>query len=501
MSLTQVLIVGAGPTGLALALWLTHLGIAVRIVDRATKAGTTSRAVAVQARTLELYRQLGLDTAVVEGGQRVVAANFWVRGRRAASAPLGPIGQGLSAYPYLLMYPQDDHEAMLEARLAEAGVRVERGVEVATFSQDAQGIIATIAGAACEADYIVGCDGAHSMVRKQVAGEFPGGTYDHLFYVADIQGRGPTLDGELHVALDDDDFLAIFPLKGKGRARLIGTLKDTPADTAGLTFDDVSRAAIAALRLEIETVNWFSTYRVHHRVAERFRQGRAFIVGDAAHIHSPVGGQGMNTGLGDAINLAWKLAAVLRGRARDDLLDTYQVERRAFALRLVATTDRVFTVATGSSQLARFVRMQVFPRAAALAVRIMPVRRLMFRTISQIAIAYTKSPLSAGVAGRIKGGDRMPWIETASGDNFEGLDPRSWHVLVYGEVRRTLADWCALSGVAVHSHRWSASAQAAGVRRDAAYLLRPDGYVALSVAGGSDRPIARYFKARNLRPS
>ena len=500
MSRTQVLIVGAGPTGLVLALWLTHLGIAVRIVDRAAKAGATSRAVAVQARTLELYRQLGLDTAVVEGGQRVAAANFWIRGRRAAVAPLGPIGQGLSPYPYLLMYPQDDHERMLEARLAEAGVRVERGVEVATFAEDAQGITATLAGAACQADYIVGCDGAHSMVRKQVAGEFPGGTYDHLFYVADIQGRGPTLDGELHVALDDADFLAIFPLKGKGRARLIGTLNDATADPARLSFNDVSRTALAAMRMEIETVNWFSTYRVHHRVAERFRQGRAFIVGDAAHIHSPVGGQGMNTGLGDAINLAWKLAAVLQDRARDDLLDTYQVERRAFALRLVATTDRAFTVATGSGGLARFVRTQVFPRAAALAVRITAVRRLMFRTISQIAISYPQSALSAGAAGRVKGGDRMPWIETASGDNFEGLDPRSWHVMVYGEVRQTLADWCALNGVTLHPHRWGASAQAAGVQRDAAYLLRPDGYVALAAPGGSDRAIARYFAARNLRP-
>jgi 2-polyprenyl-6-methoxyphenol hydroxylase-like FAD-dependent oxidoreductase len=501
VSRTQVLIVGAGPTGLVLALWLTHLGVKVRIVDKLAQAGTTSRAVAVQARTLELYRQLGLDEAVVESGRRVAAANFWVRSRRVAQALFGPIGQGLSPYPYLIMYPQDEHERMLEGRLADLGVKVERGIEVTDLSQTATGVSATVGGEACEADYIAGCDGAHSMVRKHVVGEFPGGTYAHLFYVADIQGAGPALDGELHVDLDTADFLAIFPLKGKGHARLIGTVADEGADPETLTFDDVSRAAIEGMKLRIEAVNWFSTYRVHHRVADSFRKGRAFIVGDAAHIHSPAGGQGMNTGLGDAINLAWKLAAVLQGRAQDDLLDTYQTERRAFAVRLVATTDQVFTVATSPGRFAQVVRTQIFPVVVGLAVRLTAVRTLMFRLISQIGIAYRRSALSAGSAGRVQGGERMPWVETASGDNYEGLDPGSWHVEVHGEVRQNLKDWCAMNGVVLHPHRWTAAAEKAGLQRNAAYLLRPDGYVALAAPGGSDRPIARYFSSRKIRPS
>ena len=501
MSRTEVLIVGAGPTGLVLAVWLTHLGVKVRIVDKAAEAGTTSRAIAVQARTLELYRQLGLDEAVLEGGRRVTAANFWVRNRRAAQALLGPIGQGLSPYPYVITYAQDEHERMLESRLAALGVKVERSTEVTAFSPGPDGVTATVAGEACEAEYIVGCDGAHSMVRKAVAGDFPGGTYDHLFYVADILASGPALDGELHVDLDTSDFLAIFPLKGRGRARLIGTIADVGVDPDQLTFDDVSRAAIEGMKIQIETVNWFSTYRVHHRVADNFRKGRAFIVGDAAHIHSPAGGQGMNTGLGDAINLAWKLAAVLQGRAADTLLDTYETERRAFATRLVATTDEVFTVATSPTPMARFVRTRVFPIVVSPAVRLAAVRALMFRTISQIAIAYRKSPLSAGSAGRVQGGDRMPWVETASGDNYEGLDPRNWHVEVHGDVRQTLKDWCAMNGVVLHPHRWTSAAEKAGVQRNAAYLLRPDGYVALAVPGGSDRPLDRYFKSRRMRPS
>jgi 2-polyprenyl-6-methoxyphenol hydroxylase-like FAD-dependent oxidoreductase len=501
MSRTEVLIVGAGPSGLALALWLTYLGVRVRIVDKASEAGTTSRAVAVQARTLELYRQLGLDEAVLAGGRRVTAANFWVRNRRAASALLGPIGQGLSPYPYLIMYPQDEHERMLETRLAAMGVAVERSIEVASFTQDRDGVTATVGGETCKADYIVGCDGAHSMVRKEVAGDFPGGTYAHLFYVADIQGSGPALDGELHVDLDTSDFLAIFPLKGRGRARLIGTIVDTAADLDQLAFDDVSRAAIEGMKVRIDGVNWFSTYRVHHRVADNFRKGRAFIVGDAAHIHSPVGGQGMNTGLGDAINLAWKLAAVLQGRASEDLLDTYQTERRAFATRLVATTDEVFTLATSPGKVAQVMRTRVFPIVAGLAVKLAAVRAFMFRTVSQIAIAYRGSAISAGAAGRVRGGDRMPWVETASGDNFEGLDPRSWHVEVHGEVRQRLKDWCAMNGVTLHPHRWTSAAERAGLQRNAAYLLRPDGYVALAVPSGSDRALERYFAARRMRPS
>src|SRR5258707_1080138 len=207
---TEVLIVGAGPTGLVLALWLTRLGVRVRVIDKTAEAGTTSRAVAVQARTLELYGQIGLADEVIERGRRVAAANLWVAGQQVARAVFGDMGVGISPFPYALVFPQDEHERLLIDRLDELGVEVAR-------------------------------------------------------------------------------------------------------------------------------VNWFSTYRVHHRVAERFREGREFLLGDAAHIHSPVGGQGMNTGIGDAVNLAWKLAAVQHGRANPAILDSYETERIGFARPLVAT--------------------------------------------------------------------------------------------------------------------------------------------------------------------
>jgi 2-polyprenyl-6-methoxyphenol hydroxylase-like FAD-dependent oxidoreductase len=176
---------------------------------------------------------------------------------------------------------------------------------------------------------------------------------------------------------------AVFPISGEGRARLIGTVRDERASRADtLKFEDVSDRAINNLKVRIHQVNWFSTYHVHHRITEHFRKGRAFLLGDAAHIHSPVGAQGMNTGIGDAINLAWKLAAVLGGRAPDRLLDSYEAERIGFARRLVATTDRLFNFVTAEGWLADIVRTRVAPVVIPRATSFEAVREFLFRTVS-----------------------------------------------------------------------------------------------------------------------
>jgi 2-polyprenyl-6-methoxyphenol hydroxylase-like FAD-dependent oxidoreductase len=330
MARTQVLIVGAGPTGLVLALCLTKLGVQVRLVDGNAEPGTTSRALAVQARTLELYRQLDLADAVVARGHQVPAVNLWVKGEAAARLPFETIGADLTPYAFLQIFPQDEHERLLIDRLAALGGAVERRTELVGFSEGKDHVVARLRGpdgqeASCEATYIAGCDGARSTVREIMGTGFPGGTYRQIFYVADVEAAGPPLNGELHVDLDEADFLGVFPLAGQGRARLIGTVRDERADRADtLRFEDVSDRAINNVKVKVEKANWFSTYHVHHRVTEHFRKDRAFLLGDAAHIHSPAGGQGMNTGIGDAINLAWKLAAVLAGQAPDRLLDSYE---------------------------------------------------------------------------------------------------------------------------------------------------------------------------------
>src|SRR5262245_47902227 len=245
--MTEVLVVGAGPTGLALALWLTRLGVRVRIIDKAAQPGTTSRALAVHARTLEYYRQIGLAEMVVDGGRRMDAVNFWAGGRRVARAVFGALGTGLSPFPFVLIFPQDEHERALSARLAEAGVTVERRLELLGFEDTGSHVIARLRSAdgteeTCEVPYLAGCDGVHSTVRDGLGIGFSGGTYDHLFYVADVDARGPAMDGQPHASLDEAEFILIFPLKGDRRARFVGVVREE-AETKreGLTWDDVSK--------------------------------------------------------------------------------------------------------------------------------------------------------------------------------------------------------------------------------------------------------------------
>jgi 2-polyprenyl-6-methoxyphenol hydroxylase-like FAD-dependent oxidoreductase len=500
-----VLIVGAGPTGLVLALWLTKLDVRVRIIDRLAASGTTSRALAVQGRTLEFYQQVGLAQAVVDRGHKVPAVNLWVKAKPAARIPLENLGQGLTPFPFPIIFPQDEHETLLIKHLSALGIEIEREVELADFEDLGGTIRATLRRAGAEETgsyaFLAGCDGARSRVREVLGTGFPGGTYDHLFYVADVEAAGPPMNGELHVDLDNADFLAVFPLQQTGRARLIGSVRDDAAkDHEHLRFEDVRGRAIRNLKFDVKHVNWFSTYRVHHRVALRFRKGRAFLLGDAAHIHSPVGGQGMNTGIGDAVNLAWKLAAALREPLSSPLLDSYEPERIAFARRLVATTDRAFTAVISSGAFARFVRTKVIPAVAPGLFRLLAMRRLAFRTVSQIGVNYRDSPLSCGNAGKLHGGDRLPWVKIGRGEehNFSYLASMDWQIHVYGDAAPDLRSVADSRKIPLHVFPWDAVMKRAGLMRNAVYLVRPDGYVGLADAGGSASAVSEYLSERSL---
>jgi hypothetical protein len=218
------------------------------------------------------------------------------------------------------------------------------------------------------------------------------------------------------------------------------------------------------------------------------------VLGDAAHIHSPVGGQGMNTGIGDAVNLAWKLAMVSAGHAPDSLLDTFEPERIAFARRLVATTDRAFTFVTHDGPLARFVRLDVVPHVLPAVMTHDAAKRFLFRTLSQIEIEYRTSELSSGRAGDVHGGDRLPWVP----DNFAALASLQWQAHVYGAARDGLGDACRSLGLAINVFPWSDAARRAGLERDALYLVRPDGYVALADPGAQPGALRGYFKDRGM---
>jgi len=510
----QVLIAGAGPTGLVLALLLARQGVRVRIVDPVAQPGTTSRALAVQARTLEFYQQLGIADLVVERGRQFNAVNLWVAGRKAAHVAFGAIGEGMSPFPYLTIFPQDEHERLLIEQLAALGVEVERGTAVASFIHAGVRVRVQLArqdGSAesCDVMFLAGCDGAHSKVRETIGATFLGGTYAHIFYVADVDATGEVTDGDLHVELDDTDFLVVFPMKGAGRVRLVGAVRaDAATQQSPLTWADVGQGVVTRMGLTVGKVHWFSTYRVHHRVANHFQRGQVFLLGDAAHVHSPVGGQGMNTGIGDAVNLAWKLTAFIQGQADMRLLATYEPERIAFARQLVQTTDRAFEFVTDNGRLARWLRLKVAPRLLPPLVSFRAFRRFMFRTVSQIGIRYRSSWLSAGHAGQVHGGDRLPWVPlgddatAAPGHpgpgNFAPLASRAWQIHVYGDASPELARVCAARGLALQAFSWQPAMRAAGLARGASYLVRPDGYVALADGAASPDTLERFLDGRNL---
>jgi 2-polyprenyl-6-methoxyphenol hydroxylase-like FAD-dependent oxidoreductase len=501
----DVLITGAGPTGLVLALWLTAQGVKVRIIDKKEGPGDTSRAMVVQARTLELYRQLDLAEAVLHAGNRMDAINMWTRGHRAARLPLGDAGAGLSPYPSPLMYPQDHHERILGQRLEAMGVRIERDTELVSLGQQMEGVTARLrrpdgSEETTTARYLAGCDGARSTVREALGIGFEGGTYRSVFYVADVRVTGLDTPHEGHVSLENGDFVLFLPYGDDGRARLIGAIADERSERAeSLTFEDVRQDAIKRLGVTVQEVTWFSTYRVHHRVAETFRRERIFLLGDAGHVHSPAGGQGMNTGILDAINLAWKLAQVLRDKAPDALLDTYDTERQAFAHQLVHSTDRGFSLMTSGGTVANLVRVYVLPYAAHMAFELSAAaRQAMFKLVSQTELAYHDSPLSEGKAGKVQGGDRLPWVRIGEKDNFEPLETIGWQVHVYGEARPELMAWCLHRGVTLCDYPWEPDYEKAGLAQGAAYLLRPDTWVALADPEGRVEALEDYMARRSL---
>lgn len=490
----DVLIIGAGTTGLTHALWLTRLGVRVRVIDQRSDAGMTRRAFALQARSLEHYDQLGLAHRAVVRGRRVETINVRLGEAAPQAIALGDFGAGLSPYPFVLVLLQDDHEKMLIEMLEDAGVTVERGVQLVDMVQGRNGVRARLRKRAnqaelCEAAFVCGCDGAASSVRAIALIEFAGEALEEIFYVADVEASGPAADGQLHYRMSGENICSVLPLKGEGRVRLIGLVPREVRETRmRFDFDAIEPQVRRDLGLTISAVESFETHRVHRRIAARWRQDRVFLLGDAAHVHSPAGGQGMNAGIGDAVNLAWKLAAAIKGRAGEALLDSYESERLSAARQITATTDRGFSLQTGQGAIG-LVR-ESLARLAPGLIRRDDVRRSAFRTLSQLAIHYRDAATCVGHAGQVRGGDRLPWVELNERlHNFATLRDLAWQAHVYGAAGPALREACAEQRLRLEVFDWSAAMGEAGLARDAAYLVRPDGYVAYAGPARTPAPM------------
>jgi len=514
---TDVLVVGAGPTGLMLANQLARRGVGVRIIDRHAGPARESRALGVQARTLEIYSHLGIADQAVALGKKADGAVLWAQGRRAARVPLGDIGRDISPYPYLLVLGQDDNERLLGDALRARGLAVQWNTELVGLAQDTDHVTATLKspdGAKREVrvPWLAGCDGARSTVRELSGIPFEGAPYQHVFFVADLQMTGSMAPDVLNVYLWRRGFHLLFPMRGTDHWRIVGILPPHLRGRDDLTFEET----IPTLRHEVgselsfQACNWYSTYRIHHRRAARFRDRRCFLLGDAAHIHSPVGGQGMNTGLQDAYNLAWKLALVVSGRAGAALVHSYEDERLPVANHLLKRTDRLFSIVVSDSWLVGLFRTRVMPKIMALALRTAAVQRIAFRTISQTGIRYRRSPLSEELADLPEdgphAGDRFPWLRLKFQPNgpvedlYGKLDDTRFTLLVFGQAAPRggipeLGDQLRVHEVPVDPAN---DRELARVRipRPAFFLLRPDGHVGLAGAQLDAAAVSLYISER-----
>jgi 2-polyprenyl-6-methoxyphenol hydroxylase-like FAD-dependent oxidoreductase len=543
----DVLVIGAGPTGLTLASELLRHGASVRLCEQLTEPVTYSKAAVVHARTMELFDAMGIAAPMIERSRIVHGMNVYSGGKRVAH--IGFDGLIDSPYPHAYGLSQHDTEEVLAAHFARLGGTIERGVRLDSFSQDAEGVRATVVGSGdrreeIRAGWLVGCDGAHSTVRKTLRFSFEGAPYEEKLIQADVRVSFAQKfeEDEILTFLDEHGPAMMFPLFRDGRYRLIllnaGATDDVPAEPR---LEDFQRGLDArGIDARVSDPAWTVAFRIHHRHVERLREGRVFLAGDAAHIHSPTGGQGMNTGIQDAVNLAWKLALTARGRGRPALLDSYEPERLPVIRALIAQTDRATRAIDTAVKLRHPIAVALRNQLMSLATSLGVVQAQATASLAMLGVGYPDSPLCAQDRPTIWGTDVMArqdsesptvrdWVAFGGGPapgqrapdaearGGTGSEPRRVHELVrsgrhvallfdgaaateagYANLTRIARSVRGRFGDAVEPYlvvptatapapaRWEGPTlldeggeihQRYGARSEAIYLIRPDGYV------------------------
>ena len=504
---TDVLIVGAGPTGLMMANQLIRRGVWAVIIDRNSGPTRETRALGVQARTLEIYSHLGIVDRALELGKHGTGGNIWADGQHRARIAFGETGQKVTPYPFLLVLGQDDNERIMGEHLREIGGSVQWNTELVSVTQTPESATAVVrladgAEKSITAAWVAGCDGARSKVRESSGIEFAGAPYEHVFFVADTELTGSMVPDEMNVYLFRDGFHLLFPMRGKDHWRIVGILPPELRNKPDLKFEAVipSLQNQADDKLAIKSCSWFSTYRIHHRRAVHFRDRRCFLLGDAAHIHSPVGAQGMNTGLQDAYNLAWKLALVIKTRAKPPLLDSYEQERIPVAQALLNGTDRAFRLVVSDSWIAGLLRTKLLSRLAAFVLNLKAAQKFGFRTVSQTGIRYRNSPLSKSLNSlpetAPQKGDRFPWLRLKLAPNgpaedlFQKLSDLQFNLVLIGQPpvsdgmlgEGDLFRTCTIPSDPVNDQELAR----VQIPQPSFFLVRPDGYIGL--CGGRFEP-------------
>ena len=490
-----VLIVGAGPTGLTAALELSRLGISVRIVDRAPERCLTSRALGIQARTVELLRVRGVGDELVGLGNPARATTLYSDGQTLAAIELHRMP---SEFNYVLLLAQSDTERLLAEQLNRQGVKIERGVELIALTQRRDGVSAVLrSGAGAEevldASYLIAADGSHSAIRKALGLRFTGRSLTHNYVLGDLHLAGDVPEDQLSIFLSRNGFLAVFPM-GDGRFRFMATDPDgITGDTGDPTLDDIQRLYDRTVHLpaQLYNLNWSSRFRINSRHMTTLRDGRVFFGGDAAHVHSPAGGQGMNAGIQDMINLSWKLAMVLNGQARQELLDTYQSDRLPVIRQLVRMTERATKAFNSTNPLVH----AVITRLAPIVLAHSKVQDKAAPRLGQLVAGYRDCPIAKGGGriGSLRAGDRVPDLRVGSGRLYDLLDLSTLTLFVNGdcvpEAYRPWREILALRQVQI-------DAMPAGW-----LLVRPDGYLAVAGAPGDGPVLSRSLDRWLIAPA
>ena len=534
----DVLIVGAGPTGLTLAYQLRRLGVSFRIIDKSPAPSTTSKAIGLQYRVSEVLTWMGLFDRFLARGVMGTGVNFYASGEQILHLKLdrlyGMSGSG-AFEPKSLVVPQSVTEALLIEALGERGVDVERGVTFVEFTQDDENVTSRVRRAdggeeRVESRYLVSCEGPHSLIRKQAGLSFEGKTYPVSYFMADVELDWTVSRGDVHVWIHEDGMFSAIPMPGERRWRLfVESGKDVEEGATEVTLDLVRRLMAERTGDRVTSASnptWLSEFRISCRMVDRFSKGRVFLAGDAAHVHSPTGGQGITTGVQDAYNLAWKLEMVLRGAAPASLLNTYTEERLPVVRSVLKTTDQTAGIFLAHGRVRQLLR----DRVVLPLLRSRAMQKRLTRRMSQLDQNYRGASLSVhqetGLLkrARVRAGDRTPDVvfrdaRTGAETSLFALLGQSRLIALFAsdEDSTGTRDWPArierltemLRRLGVESSLvLPGSAQQPGdglidvsgdfhrlygARGEFLYLIRPDGYVGLFQSPIDERALQAYM--------
>jgi 2-polyprenyl-6-methoxyphenol hydroxylase-like FAD-dependent oxidoreductase len=515
----EVLIVGAGPTGLMMACQLAIHHISFRIIDKKKLSSNNSGALILQARSLEIFDQMGIANEAIKEGIIPNKVNILYDGKKIASPVIKNIGENLSQFPFLLMLEQSRTEKILLKFISDKGISVERKVCFKSFIQYKNGVTSEVTLSnglpqSIRSKYIIAADGANSTIRNMLHIPFKGKTYKKPIFIMDCKAQTEMLNDEISIAFSKSTVGGFFPLQGS-RWRIDSNLPKAIGEKDNIRFDDIKTdfPDWTKMNIEIQSDEWFSVTRSHQKYADTIRIKNCFLAGDAAHVNTPIGAQGMNTGLQDAYNLAWKLAFVIKNKATPELLETYSTERLGISKGFARYADKVFKLVTSQNKMVKFLRSYILKLLFKFLFPIIEkqnaFRQKFFKSISQIGINYRKSSLSyqfsegSFLKGAPKPGDRLPYIQFLSKGRivciYELLDPNNFNLLVLAnklpeDISKT-ADMYNLTVTTIAQQSETKELyQSLGIKNSGYYLVRPDMYIAFRCSTMNTQHLKSYLQ-------